>query len=39
MPTHAGEADWLRLYAPQDVFMGLGKINVNGLLAPKRLFV
>jgi len=39
MPTHTGEEDWLRLYAPQDVFMGLGKINADGLLAPKRLFV
>jgi len=39
MPTYTGEEDWLRLYAPQDVFMGLGKINAEGLLAPKRLFV
>ncbi len=30
---------WLRLYGPDAVFLGLGKINSQGLLAPKRLFV
>lgn len=39
LPRRAGEDDWLRLYAPQNVFLGLGKINTAGLLAPKRLFV
>ncbi len=33
------EAPWVRIYGPQSNFLGLGKINAEGQLAPKRLFV
>jgi hypothetical protein len=36
--THP-EAPWVRIYGPGNVFLGLGKIDAQGQLAPKRLFV
>lgn len=33
------EAPWVRIYGPQNDFLGLGGINAEGELAPKRLFV
>jgi len=33
------EAPWVRIYGPQNVFLGLGALDAEGLLAPKRLFV
>jgi tRNA pseudouridine55 synthase len=36
--THP-EAPWIRIYGPENVFLGLGKIDAQGQLAPKRLFV
>ncbi len=33
------EAPWARIYGPENVFLGLGKIDAEGQLAPKRLFV
>ena len=35
----AGLSDCIRLYNPQQVFLGLGHIDKQGKLAPKRLFV
>lgn len=39
IPVKYQDDDWLRLYGPQNRFLGLGKINAQGLLVPKRLFV
>lgn len=36
--THP-EAPWVRIYGPGKVFLGLGKIDAQGQLAPKRLFI
>lgn len=33
------EAQWVRIYGPDLVFLGLGEIRTDGRLAPKRLFV
>ncbi len=33
------EAPWVRIYGPENVFLGLGNINAEGQLAPKRLFI
>ncbi len=33
------KAPWVRIYGPQSRFLGLGKLNSEGQLAPKRLFV
>jgi tRNA pseudouridine55 synthase len=33
------EAPWVRIYGPQNNFLGLGTINADGQLSPKRLFV
>jgi len=38
-PDLRNKEDWLRLYGPNQVFLGLGKMNPQGYLAPKRLFV
>ena len=39
IPPQHEDDDWFRLYGPQNRFLGLGKINAQGLLVPKRLFV
>lgn len=39
LPLQHQSDDWLRLYGPQRRFLGLGKINAQGQLLPKRLFV
>lgn len=39
IPPQHQEDSWFRLYGPQKRFLGLGKINPQGLLVPKRLFV
>ncbi len=31
--------EWIRIYGPDAMFLGLGKIDEEGRLAPKRLFV
>ena len=36
--THSA-APWVRIYGPENVFLGLGNINAQGQLSPKRLFV
>lgn len=39
IPSQHHDDDWLRLYGPRNHFLGLGKMNKQGLLVPKRLFV
>jgi tRNA pseudouridine55 synthase len=33
------EAPWVRIYGPEKLFLGLGSVDAEGQLAPKRLFV
>jgi len=37
--TSNAELPWVRIYGPEQTFLGLGKLNAQGQLAPKRLFV